>query len=51
MIDAEFAISKAHEVRAEHGDVLHTEAEADLAEILEELVEQARINASLAAAA
>ncbi|MGK2877306.1 MAG: NAD(P)H-dependent oxidoreductase [Solirubrobacterales bacterium] len=51
VIDAEFAIAKAHEVRAEHGDVLHTAVEGELAEILEELVEQARINASLAAAA
>jgi chromate reductase len=51
VIDAEFAIAKAHEVREKHGDVLHSEVEADLAEILEELVEQARINASLAAAA
>lgn len=51
VIDAEFAISKAHEVRAEHGDVLHEDAEPALAEILEELVEQARINASIAAAA
>jgi NAD(P)H-dependent FMN reductase len=51
VIDAEFAISKAHEVRAEHGDVLHSEVESDLAEILEALVEQARINVSLAAAA
>jgi chromate reductase len=51
VIDAEFAISKAHEVRAEHGDVLHADVEGELAEILEELVEQARINASLAAAA
>lgn len=51
VIDAEFAISKAHEVRAEHGDVLHAGVEGELAEILEELVEQARINASLSAAA
>lgn len=51
VVDAEFAISKAHEVRDEHGDVLHSEVESDLAEILETLVEEARINASLAAAA
>lgn len=51
VIDAEFAIAKAHEVHAEHGDVLHQDAEAELAEILEALVEEGRINASLAAAA
>jgi chromate reductase len=51
VIDAEFAIAKAHEVRAEHGDVLHPDAEGELAEILEALVEQARINASFAVAA
>ena len=51
VIDAEFAISKAHEVRDEHGDVLHPDAESELAEILETLVEEARINASLAVAA
>lgn len=51
VIDAEFAIAKAHEIYEQHGDVLHSEREAELAEILEELVEQARINASLAEAA
>jgi chromate reductase len=51
VVDAEFAIAAAHEVRAEHGDVLHGGAEAELAAILETLVEEARINASLAAAA
>ena len=51
VVDAEFAVAKAHEVRAEHGDVLHPAVESELAEILEELVEQARINVSLAAAA
>jgi chromate reductase len=51
VIDAEFAVPKAHEVLEEHGDVLHPDEEPRLAEILEALVEQARINASLPAAA
>jgi chromate reductase len=51
VIDAEFAIARAHEVRAEHGDVLHMDAEPELAAVLDALVEEARINRSLAAAA
>ncbi len=51
VIDAEFAVAKSHEVIEEHGDVLHTEREEELAEILEALVEQARINASIKAKA
>lgn len=51
VVDAEFAVPKAHEVVEEHGDVLHPEREPHLAEILETLVEEARINASLAEAA
>ncbi|MBJ7458000.1 MAG: NAD(P)H-dependent oxidoreductase [Thermoleophilaceae bacterium] len=51
VIDAEFAVARAHEVRAEYGDVLRPDAEGELAEILEALVEQARINVSLVAAA
>lgn len=51
VIDAEFAVAKAHEVIAEHGDVLHSEREEELAAILETLVEEARINASLRAGA
>jgi chromate reductase len=51
VIDAEFAVAKSHEVLEEHGDVLHADHEQPLGEILEALVEEARINASLAAAA
>lgn len=51
VIDAEFAVAKAHEVIDEHGDVLHAEREEELAAILETLVEEARINASLRAGA
>lgn len=51
VIDAEFAVPQAHLVAEEHGDVLKTEDEPALAAILETLVEQARINQSLAAAA
>lgn len=47
VIDSEFAVAKAHEVIDQHGDVLHTEREEELAETLERLVEEARINASL----
>lgn len=50
VIDAEFAVSRVHEVIEEHGDVLRAEDEAALAAVLESLVEQARINASLTAA-
>lgn len=49
VIDAEYAVPRAHEVLAEHGDVLVASEEPRLAEILEKLVEEARINASLAA--
>jgi NAD(P)H-dependent FMN reductase len=51
VVDAEFSVAKSHEVLAEHGDVLHADHEQPLGEILEALVEEARINASLAAAA
>lgn len=51
VIDAEFAIPQVHLVAEEHGDVLKSEDEPALAAILETLVEQARINQSLAAAA
>lgn len=51
VIDAEFAVPHAHKLLDEHGDVLHADEEPKLAEILEALVEQARINASLATAA
>jgi chromate reductase len=51
VIDAEFSVAKSHEVLEEHGDVLHADHEQPLGEILEALVEEARINASLAAAA
>lgn len=51
VIDAEFAVPRAHDVLEEHGDVLHADEEPKLAEILETLVEEARINASLAEAA
>lgn len=47
VVDVEFAVSKAHEVHQEQGDVLASDREAELAEILETLVEEARINASL----
>jgi chromate reductase len=48
VIDAEFAIAKAHELKEQHGDVLAAENEPALAEILERLTEEARINAALA---
>ncbi|MFT4049949.1 MAG: NAD(P)H-dependent oxidoreductase [Solirubrobacterales bacterium] len=51
VVDAEFAVPHAHKVLEEHGDVLHADEEPRLAEILEALVEEARINASLTAAA
>lgn len=51
VIDAEFAVARAHEVIEAHGDVLHADEEPKLAAILEALVEEARVNASLAAAA
>ena len=51
VIDAEFAVPHAHKVLDEHDDVLHVDEEPKLAEILETLVEQARIYASLATAA
>lgn len=49
VVDAEFAVAKAHEIVEAHGDVLHPEREGELAAILETLVEEARINASLKA--
>ena len=49
VIDAEFAVPRVHEVLDEHGDVLHRDEEHALAEILGLLVEEARINAALAA--
>lgn len=49
VIDAEFAVPRVHEVVEQHGDVLRAEDEPLLAEILEALVEEARINASLVA--
>ncbi|MGB1583081.1 MAG: NAD(P)H-dependent oxidoreductase [Solirubrobacterales bacterium] len=48
VIDAEFAVPKAHEVRAQHDDVLAPDQEAALAEILETMVEEARVNAATA---
>lgn len=51
VIDAEFAVPRAHEVIEAHGDVLKVEDEPELARILELLVQEARINASLKAAA
>lgn len=47
VIDVEFAVPKAHEVQEAHGDVLASDREVELAEILETLVEEARINADL----
>jgi chromate reductase len=47
VIDGEFAVARAHEVIEEHGDVLHKDEEQNLAPIVEALVEEARINASL----
>ncbi len=47
VVDAEFAVARAHEVLEQHGDVLIKDEESRLAEILESLVEEARINASL----
>lgn len=49
VIDSEFAVPKVHEVIEEHGDALHHERVDELAETLERLVEEARINRSLAA--
>lgn len=51
VIDAEFAIPKVDEVVKQFGEVLTAEREPELAAILETLVEEARINASLKAAA
>jgi chromate reductase len=48
VVDGEFAVARAHEVLEEHDDVLKADEETALAEILEALVEEARINASLA---
>lgn len=49
VVDMEFSVPKAHEARdSEHG-LVHPDAQAELDAVLEELVEQARINASLAA--
>lgn len=49
VVDAEFAVAKVHDVReANEGDPLAADQEAALAELLETLVEEARINASLA---
>lgn len=50
VVDAEFAVPRAHEVYEQYADVLRPEDEPRLAEILESLVEEARINASLKAA-
>lgn len=50
VVDMEFAVSKAHEVRDQHGDVLHPDRHDELGELVETLVDQARINASAAAA-
>lgn len=48
VVEGEFAVARAHEVLEEHGDVLKADDETALAAILEALVEEARINASLA---
>lgn len=47
VVDAEFAVAKVHDVREQHNDALAPDRESELAEILETLVEEARINASL----
>lgn len=49
VVDAEFAVSRVHDVReANEGDPLAADQEGALAKLLETLVEEARINASLA---
>lgn len=48
VVDAEFAVPRVHEVFEELGDPLAPDQESALAEVLETLVEEARINASLA---
>jgi chromate reductase len=48
VIDSEFAVSLVHEVIEVHGDALEREREAELAETLERLVEEGRINRSFA---
>lgn len=48
VVDMEFAVPKVHEAHeSEHG-IVNAEAQPELERVLEELVEQARINASLA---
>jgi len=48
VVDMEFAVPKVHEAHeSEHG-LVHPDARESLEAVLEELVEQARINASLA---
>ncbi len=48
VVDEEFAVSKAHEIREQHDDVLAPDQEGPLAEILETMIEEARVNAAAA---
>jgi chromate reductase len=48
VVDMEFAVPKVHEAHASEHGIVNAEARPELEKILEELVEQARINASVA---
>lgn len=48
VVDMEFAVPKVHEARESEDGIVNAEAQLELEKILEELVEQARINVSMA---
>jgi chromate reductase len=49
VVDMEFAVPKVHEAHASDAGIINAQAQPELEKVLEELVEQARINAALAA--